>query len=204
MRWYKWIGVWKCVFADILYNFSQKETKEIIDADVNRYLTNSSFNVRHKNRILILNYLLLSWDKTFRNVFYYRVKVHKFLVYLSKILLPEIEGIEISGEIEEGLYLSHNYMVVHPEKAGKNLRVGPGVVIGKNKGRFPVIGNNVYIAANSTVIGNITIGDNVIIGANSFVNQNLENNAIYGGNPARLLKKVGSDEIAAIVEGIDL
>lgn len=190
----KWYKLWMCTFANIMYLFAQPKTKKTIDADVERYLTYSSFNKRHSNKILILDYLLLSWDKTFRNVFYYRMRWHKTLCKLSKLFLPDVEGIELDGEIGQGLYLSHNYMVVHPKKAGKNLRIGPGVVIGKNNDKYPTIGDNVYIAANSVVIGDIKIGNNTIIGAGSVVTKSLEGNSVYVGNPARFIKNINDDK----------
>jgi serine O-acetyltransferase len=83
--------------------------------------------------------------------------------------------------------------VIYPKEAGKNFRVGPGVVIGRN-GDFPTFGDNVYVASNSTVIGNIKIGDNVIIGAGSVVTKDLPGNGVYVGNPARLIKHIDSNE----------
>ena len=62
--------------------------------------------------------------------------------------------------------------------------MGPGVVIGRNGNDFPIIGDNVYIASNSTVIGKITIGNNVIVGAGSVVTKDITDNSIVVGNPA--------------------
>lgn len=55
-------------------------------------------------------------------------------------------------------------------------------------GGWPIIGNNVYIAANAIVVGDITIGDNVIIGAGSLVMKDIPANSVYVGNPAHFLK----------------
>ena len=201
----RWLGLWRCVVADIFYIASDPINKRIIDADVDRYLTYYTYNKTHKNRVMIMNYLLLSWDKTFRNVLYYRMRFHPLLSKINQLFLPKLDGIEIDGYVEEGLYLSHNFMVVHPEKAGKNLRVGPGVVIGKNKEKYPVIGNNVYIAANSVVIGDIEIGDNVIIGAGSVVTKSLKGNAVYAGNPARFIRNIDDDEhLLNMIRGVAL
>lgn len=52
-----------------------------------------------------------------------------------------------------------------------------------------IIGNNVWVGANSVILPGITIGDNVIIGAGSVVTKSLEEGYIYAGNPARKIIK---------------
>jgi acetyltransferase-like isoleucine patch superfamily enzyme len=51
-----------------------------------------------------------------------------------------------------------------------------------------VVGDNVWIGINVTIVGPAVIGDNVIIGANSFVTGDLAPNAIYAGSPARFIR----------------
>lgn len=156
------------LFADILYSFSGKPILELVDADVSRNL---------------------KWDH-----FYFRMRHHRVLVSLSKLLLPAPNTIEFGGGgIGGGLMVSHNHSVIYPKEAGKNLRVGPGVVIGRNNGEFPTIGDNVYIAANATVIGGVKIGNNVIIGAGPVVTKDVSDHCVVAGNPARILKEIGSD-----------
>lgn len=77
-------------------------------------------------------------------------------------------------------------------KAGENLSVLPGVVVGKKgKGdRYntnPTIGNNCTIFANCTLFGPIVIGDNVKIGAGSVVMKDIPTGKTVVGNPARIL-----------------
>lgn len=50
-----------------------------------------------------------------------------------------------------------------------------------------IIGNNVFIGAESVVLPNVTIGDNVVIGANSTITKNLNANSVYAGNPAKFI-----------------
>lgn len=57
-----------------------------------------------------------------------------------------------------------------------------------------VIGNDVWIGQNVTVMSGIKIGDGAIIAANSTVVKNVEPYTIYGGNPAKFIKKRFSDE----------
>ncbi|MCE8888841.1 serine acetyltransferase [Parabacteroides merdae] len=51
-----------------------------------------------------------------------------------------------------------------------------------------MIGNNVYIAKGSIVMGGITIGNNVTIGANAVVTKPVPDNAIVAGVPAKILR----------------
>ncbi len=57
-----------------------------------------------------------------------------------------------------------------------------------------VIGNDVWIGQNVTIMPGVKIGDGAIIAANSTVTKNIEPYAIYGGNPAKFIKKRFSDE----------
>ena len=52
------------------------------------------------------------------------------------------------------------------------------------------IGSNVFIGMNSLIINAVNIGDNVVIGAGSIVNRDIPANEIWGGNPARFIKKI--------------
>lgn len=54
-----------------------------------------------------------------------------------------------------------------------------------------IIGNNVFIGMNSTILKGVTIGNNVIIGANSLVNKDIPDNCIVGGNPAKVICTIG-------------
>lgn len=52
------------------------------------------------------------------------------------------------------------------------------------------IGNNVWVGANSIILPGVVIPDNVVIAAGSIVTKSLESGNIYGGVPARFLKKI--------------
>jgi acetyltransferase-like isoleucine patch superfamily enzyme len=51
-----------------------------------------------------------------------------------------------------------------------------------------VIGNDVWICENVTIMSGINIGDGAVIAANSHVVKNVEPYSIVGGNPAKLIK----------------
>jgi acetyltransferase-like isoleucine patch superfamily enzyme len=52
-----------------------------------------------------------------------------------------------------------------------------------------IIGNDVWIGINATILSGVTIGDGAVIGANSLVTQNVEPYTVIVGNPAKLIRK---------------
>lgn len=187
------ISSWRCVVADIMYRLSGAPIKELIDADVQRNLKWDARGQKYSNRLKRLNYCLLK-KKEFRSIFELRMRHHSFLMRLCDFLLPRMKTIEFgNGGIGGGLLVSHYHCVVFPKETGKNFRVGPGVVIGRN-GDFPTFGDNVYVAANATVVGDIHIGSNVIIGAGSVVTKDIPGNVVVVGNPARVIRTIDDDE----------
>lgn len=53
-----------------------------------------------------------------------------------------------------------------------------------------VIGNNVFIGMNSLIVNSVEIGDNAVIAAGSIVNCDIPSDELWGGNPAKLIKKL--------------
>lgn len=56
-----------------------------------------------------------------------------------------------------------------------------------------VIGNNVWIGRNCLLLPGTVVENNVIIAAHSVVKGRLESNSLYGGVPARFIKKLYPD-----------
>lgn len=57
-----------------------------------------------------------------------------------------------------------------------------------------VIGNDVWIGHDATIMPGVTIGDGSIIAAKAVVTKDVEPYTIVGGNPVKLIKKRFSDE----------
>jgi len=57
-----------------------------------------------------------------------------------------------------------------------------------NKGDT-IVGNDVWIGYNATIMPGIQIGDGAIVGTNSTVTKNVEPYTVVGGNPAKEIKK---------------
>jgi len=51
-----------------------------------------------------------------------------------------------------------------------------------------VIGDDVFIGANSIILKGVTIGDRSVIGAGSIVTKSVPSNQIWAGNPAKFIK----------------
>ncbi len=63
----------------------------------------------------------------------------------------------------------------------------------QNKGDT-IIGNDVWIGAEALIMGGVQIADGAIIGARALVTKNVGPFEIWGGNPAKLIKKRFSEK----------
>ena len=89
---------------------------------------------------------------------------------------------------------------------GDNCLVGHNVVFATlNHGFAPeerqsmlpapiVVGRNVWIGSNSTILPGVTIGDNSIIAAGSVVTKDVPANAIVAGVPARFIRSISPEK----------
>lgn len=59
--------------------------------------------------------------------------------------------------------------------------------IGYSRGHI-VIGNDVLIGANSTILDNVVLGDGCVVGAGSVVTKSVPPYAIVAGNPAKIIR----------------
>lgn len=81
---------------------------------------------------------------------------------------------------------------------GENFTSGPNSIIlahdaslfihtGKYRVEKTIIGDNVFLGANSVILPGVNIGDNSIVGAGAVVTKNVPENAVVAGNPARVI-----------------
>lgn len=62
-----------------------------------------------------------------------------------------------------------------------------------------VVGNDVWIGQNATILPGVHIGDGAIIGMNSVVGSDVAPYTIVAGNPARIIRKRFDDELIEIM-----
>ncbi len=56
-----------------------------------------------------------------------------------------------------------------------------------------VLGKNVWVGSNSTILQGVAIGDNAVVAAGAVVTKNVPANVVVGGVPARIIKEITAD-----------
>lgn len=77
--------------------------------------------------------------------------------------------------------LDTDFHSIYPEKRNDPKYIGVSPI---------KIGNKVWITIGCVILKGVTIGDNSIIAANTVVYNDVEENSIYGGNPAVLIRRL--------------
>ncbi|OUO36251.1 acetyltransferase [Muribaculum sp. An289] len=57
-----------------------------------------------------------------------------------------------------------------------------------------VLGKNVWVGSNSTILQGVTIGDNAVVAAGSVVTKDVAANTVVGGVPAKAIKEIKTKE----------
>jgi len=158
-----------------------------------------------KGRLILALFRLASFIRS------KKILVIFFFWYLLfyRLLAEWFLNVEIhwNATIGKGLRLEHGHgTVIHGDAIiGEYCTLRHLTTIGvikKGDGTLttpPILGDNVDIGVNVTIIGNIEIGDNVVIGAASLVTRNTPSNCVILGNPARVVKML-SDSAEAVAE----
>lgn len=88
--------------------------------------------------------------------------------------------------INDGVVLSPGVVIATTAHA----RVNGKVSLRSSKLAPVILHEGSWIASNSVVTRGVTVGKGVVVSANSVVISNLDDNALYGGNPARHIKQL--------------
>lgn len=96
-----------------------------------------------------------------------------------------LRGILESTVIEDGAKIGNQVNVGHSSTIGENTYISAGAVVGG----ATVVGKNCWIAPGVSIRDNLKIGDNCTLGVGCVVISDTEPNAVYVGNPARLIKR---------------
>lgn len=111
-----------------------------------------------------------------------------FILNVTKVWIPP------QTVIGEDFHIIHaeGSLSIHPDAViGDRCGVMHNVTIGTNMGEgAPVIGDDVFIGVNATVLGNIKVGDRVRIGANTAVSTNVPSDSTVVGSPAKIYPRL--------------
>lgn len=115
---------------------------------------------------------------------------HKIACVITNIVIP------FDTVIGPGLFIAHfgGIMIGSGVKIGSNATVYHGVTLGikrlEDKAELaPTLGDNVIVSTGAKVLGAVKIGSNVIIGANAVVLNDIDDNCVAVGIPARIIRK---------------
>lgn len=109
------------------------------------------------------------------------------LYYLNKIM----NACDLYHEVELPKFFKLDHpvgSVMGRARYGEGFSFSQNCTVGNNRGIYPVIGENVRMCANSSIIGNCVIGNNVTIGANSGVkDENIPDDSLVFGHSPNLI-----------------
>jgi len=102
--------------------------------------------------------------------------------------------INIGAEIGDETMIDMNAVVGARGKLGKRVHLGAGAVVAgvlEPPSKSPCeIGDNVLIGANSVILEGVKIGNNSIVAAGSVVVNDVPENVVVAGTPAKIIKTV--------------
>lgn len=108
------------------------------------------------------------------------LKIGKNVFFNSGVKIQDQGGVTI----EDGVLLGHNVVIATLDHSLDPNHRG-------NMIPAPVhIGKNVWVGANATICKGVTIGDGAVIAAGAVVTTDVPENTVYGGVPARMIKKI--------------
>lgn len=119
--------------------------------------------------------------------FFYHLLIHRWNCKSMGIYI-------MPNSVGPGFHMVHRGFrhLLSSVRIGSNCEILPMVLMGKKRpdiNNCPIIiGDNCYISTGVTILGPITIGNNVTIAAGAVVTQDVPDNVIVGGIPAKIIK----------------
>lgn len=166
------------VISEIKFQIKKLIFKKKYDAVVMSKLV--AFNIKLEKKV-----------KIFSNV---RIDPGVIIGAYTYVIGPSIIKAGIIGKycsIAEGVYIGpdnhpYNFITTHPILYSKNFNfIKKDILYDKN---IPVIGNDVWIGRNATILRGVHVGDGAVIGAGAVVTKDIPPYAIVGGVPAKIIK----------------
>ena len=147
---------------------------------------NNKYNPPEKVQELFFRLLGKPIDKTFRLFPPFYTDCGKNIQLGKNVFINSCCHFQDQGGITIGdnVLIGHNVVIAtlnHNQNPTKRASILPKPV---------KIGSNVWIGSNATILPGVTISDGAIIAAGSVVTKDVSENAIVGGNPAKIIKEI--------------
>jgi serine O-acetyltransferase len=137
--------------------------------------------------------MLLS-DGTLANALFRAQEALSKLGFGPLALLPHLLNKWLNGcVIGVRARFGPGFVLVHPVgvvinssvRGGRNVWLESSVVIGENRGAFPVLEDDIFVGSGAKIIGGVRVGRGVRIGANAVVTKDCPAGATMLGIPAQ-------------------
>ena len=165
---------------------------------VNNFLF-QDWNTNHHNvkgRLVMVCFRFAS----FINQYFILKVIFCWYLFIYKVVIGWFLNVEIDPRAKIGRNFKLEYgfgsVIYGSAIIGENCTIRHLTTISCKKfadgatGLSPIIGNNVDIGVNASIIGGITIGNDVVIGAGAVVTKDVKSYCVIGGNPAVVLKMI--------------
>lgn len=172
--------------AAVEINFSSSNNKYYSKSDT------TYFDLYHSGQYSIfLYYLSYISNKKYNdsrsaNLLYYLNKILHSVDWYYEIELPQVFGVEhpIGSVLGRAKY-SNGFFIYQ------------GCTVGGNNGNYPILGKNIILYSNASVLGKSVLGNNVIISSGTLIiDQDVPDNSIvFGNSPNLVIKKIDYDKM---------
>ncbi len=172
---------------------------DYLKSDLYRYSGKTNFKVFIKTYMVFRLYRLMFWN---RLTCYLRSNNIRFFSFIAKRIYYRICrrcGVELplTVKIGYGCKINHGFGLVVNSKTifGNNVTLMHNLTFSDEKGKAPVIGNNVRFTPGAVIVGDVYVGNDSVVGANCVVTTNIPENDISVGVPNRNLGRKYIDNV---------
>jgi acetyltransferase-like isoleucine patch superfamily enzyme len=113
--------------------------------------------------------------------------VGPFVEIQSNVVVGHRTRVQSHSFICDGVTIGEDCFIGHGVMFINDLFSGGGPAGDKNAWKTTLIGNNVSIGSNATILP-VSMCDGVVIGAGAVVTKNITVKGVYAGNPAKLIR----------------
>jgi acetyltransferase-like isoleucine patch superfamily enzyme len=160
----------------------------------------------------MLSYIIQFLFSILPDTRFYRLK--SFLLRLRGFKIGENVRVVSSVKIKlrhlsvgDNTFIGHETLITGGDsliQVGQNVDIAPRCLIvtgtheigdsthraGEGKSQSIIIGDGTWIGTNSTILGGVCIGHGCVIAAGSLVSENIDNNCLVGGVPAKVIRNL--------------